>query len=100
MGTAQKPTESKGSHPVRAGKKKPFVAPLPPNLEKQKKRDMGEQQFHSNEQLTVLATKMVVDKKTNRIVAKVYDAPVSFLWDSTRKHFVYSPPGKEAADND
>lgn len=81
---------------VRAGKKKSYTSPQPPNPEKKRLREMGEKQFYTDRQLTIPATKLVLDKKTGRIVAKVYDAPVSFLWDETRKHFIFSPPDKEA----
>ena len=93
MGKQAKPMDRGGA--VKAGKKKSYQAPPPVNLEKKVAREAGEQQFQSPSQLTVLASKFVVDKKTGRIVLKTYDEPVPFLYDPTRKRFVYSPPTKE-----
>lgn len=91
----EKPQAVKGNHIPRAGKKHSYTAPQPLNPEKKRLKEMGEKQFYTKEQLTVPATKLVFDKKIGKIVVRAYDAPVQFLWDENRKHFVYSPPSKE-----
>jgi|ERR1700745_1085274 len=99
MGKTQ--SETRGSNPTKAGKKSgSYQEPPMPNLEKQRLREMGNQQFFAKTQLTVPATKIVVDKNTGRIMTKVYDHPVSFLWDETRKHFIYSPLTGKDIDGD
>lgn len=87
----KEPSVKGNNNSVRAGKKKSYTAPPPPNEEKQLARKLGEKQFQSPVVLTVPATKLVIDKKTGKTITKVYDAPVSFLWDEHRRQFVYSP---------
>lgn len=91
MGKQAKPTPVRGGHEPKAGKKKAFQEPPPPNLSKKEAREAGRQQFISPHQLTVPDTKIVFDKKTQRFVTKLVDLPVPFIWDSDRKNFVYSP---------
>lgn len=86
-----KATQLKSGETVKAGKKKHYTEPHPPNKEKQAARESGEKQFLSPVVLTVPATKIVFDEKTQQFITKAYAAPVDFLWDETRKHFVYSP---------
>lgn len=87
------------SYDPKAGKKKAYKPPPSPNLEKTEARRLGEQQFVAREQLTVPATKIVFDKKTQRFIIKAYDEPVNFLFDETRKHFIFSPRQTEEKQN-
>jgi hypothetical protein len=92
MGAVQNPTENKGGYVAKAGKKAgSYQDPPPINPEKQLARELGNQQFQSRVVLTVPDTKIVFDQKTQRFVAKVFDAPVSFLYDTHRKQFIHSP---------
>lgn len=91
MGKQAKPQALRGGHEPKAGKKKAFQEPPSPNVSKKEAREKGRQQFISARQLTVPDTKIVFDKKTQRFVTKLVDLPVPFVWDATRKNFVYSP---------
>lgn len=85
-----KPTARTGGMP-KAGKKKMFQEPPPPNPQKQEAREAGQRQFISKKQLSVPGTKVVFDKPTQQFLTKIVDVPVPFIYDHDRKQFVYSP---------
>jgi len=91
MGKQAKPQALRSGEMVKAGKKKPHTDPPAVNESKRDRREKGFQQFIAQEQLTVKDTKLVFDKKTQQFIYKLVDVNVPYLWDETRKHFVYSP---------
>ena len=95
MGKVQKATALRSGEKVKAGKKKSYTPPPVPNPDNKKRREAGRQQFYAKEQLTQPATKIVYNQKTKQFETKLYDSPVPFLWDETRKQFVYSPVREE-----
>jgi hypothetical protein len=91
MGKQAKPIAVRAGEVVKAGKKKPHVEPPAENQSNKDRRDKGYQQFISPVQLTVKDTKFVFDKKTQQFTWKLVDVNVPYMWDESRKHFVYSP---------
>ena len=90
-----KPQEVKAGNEPKAGKKKMYKEPPPPNPAKKAAREAGFQQFIAREQLSVNEIKVVFDKVTQKFVEKLVAVPVPFIYDESRKHYVYSPATME-----
>lgn len=93
-----KPQPVRTSTGPKAGKKKNHTEPPLPNPAKKEAREFGNKQFVANHQLSVPGTKIVFDKNLQQFVTKLVDVPVPFIYDETRKHFVFSPAIAEKED--
>lgn len=78
----------KSGQTVKAGKKKSYKAPPPVNKEKQDRRLLGEQQFHSKVNFTEEVQVLAVRK--DRLISESKHVSIPFKYDPTRKRLVFN----------
>jgi|SRR5688572_563844 len=96
-----KPQESKSGQSVKAGRKKSYKPPPPVNREKQDRRLIGEQQFHSKVNFTEEV--QVMRFRDGKVIMDTKHVPIPFKYDPTRKRIVFNTfyvPGKGNGQND
>lgn len=83
-----KPQEVKSGQKVKAGRKKMFQAPPPVNKEKQDRRRMGEQQFHSKVNFTEEV--QVMKFRDGKVFIDSKHVSIPYKYDPTRKQVVFN----------
>lgn len=83
-----KPEALKSGQTVKAGRKKSYKAPPPVNKDKQDRRQLGEQQFHSKVNFTEEV--QVIRIRDGRLTMDSKHVPIPYRYDPTRKRIVYN----------
>ena len=73
---------------VKAGRKKSYKPPPPVNKDKQDRRALGEQQFHSKVNFTEEV--QVIGIRNNQLVMNSKHVSIPFKYDPTRKRIVFN----------
>ena len=104
MGKQEKSSGIRGDKPPKAGKKKSYQAPPPPNPEKRGAREQGMQQFTAKEFPQPLpaekgswdaAMDLLCSHFRVRRIRNNQDRDNGIRYDPTRKHLIYPPNRKE-----
>lgn len=83
-----KPQEVKSGQSIKAGKKKRYQDPPPVNKDKQDRRALGEQQFHSKINFTEEVQMMKL--RDGRVITETKHVPIPYKYDPTRKRIVFN----------